>query len=169
MKDLETSSVVVSRNYKDTVFRKLFQDEKTLLHLYNAVMCTDHKHLDDFQITGTENPIYIGMRNDVAFIADLQVHIYEHQSTVNPNMPLRDLFYVTQLYGRYLKEKNIFSTAMIKIPAPHFIVFYNGKQTQPESVEYRLSDLYEVKSPPFQMELIVRVININVGCNEKLV
>lgn len=158
----------VSRQYKDMVFRKLFSNETHILHLYNAVMDSSYETLDRFEVTGTENPIYIGMRNDVAFIADFHVHIYEHQSTINPNMPLRDLFYVAQLYGKYLANNNIFSSVPVEIPAPNFIVFYNGKQKQPETMCYRLSDLYAVKKKPFQLDLVVKVININVGCNEEL-
>ncbi len=169
MKTTDKTLPAVTRQYKDTVFRKLFSNPTYLLHLYNAVMGTDCDTIEHFEIVETENPIYIGMRNDVAFFADFHVHIYEHQSTINPNMPLRDLFYVTQLYGRHLKDKNLFSSKPVELPTPHFIVFYNGKQKQPEVMQYRLSDLYTVKKPPFQMDLHVQVININTGCNEEIV
>lgn len=169
MKRTEKTLPKVSRQYKDTVFRKLFRSETSLLSLYNAVMGTNYDKLDDFEITDTENPIYIGMRNDVAFVADFQVHIYEHQSSINPNMPLRDLFYVAQLYGKLLADKNIFSSTPVEIPTPSFIVFYNGKQKQPQVMHYRLSDLYTIKKEPLAMDLIVKVININVECNEELV
>ena len=168
MKTTGRTFPAASRQYKDTVFRKLFSNETNLLHLYNAVMETEYDRLDYVEITETENPIYIGIRNDVAFFADFHVHIYEHQSTINPNMPLRDLFYVSQLYGKYLADKNLFSAKPVEIPAPNFIVFYNGRQKQPERMEYRLSDLYAVKHGPFQMDLMVQVININAGCNIEL-
>ena len=137
MKTAGRTLPAATRQYKDTVFRKLFSNETNLLHLYNAVMGTEYDRLDHVEITETENPIYIGMRNDVAFFADFHVHIYEHQSTINPNMPLRDLFYVAQLYGKYLAEKNLFSAKPVEIPAPSFIVFYNGRQKQPERMEHR--------------------------------
>ena len=94
-----------NRNYKDTVFRMLFSNRKNLLSLYNAVNQRDYKNPDDLEIVTLENAIYMGMKNDLAFIIDTNLYLYEHQSTYNPNIPLRDLFYISNEYPackRYL-------------------------------------------------------------------
>ena len=76
-----------NRNYKDTVFRMLFSDRKNLLSLYNAVNQSDYKNPEELEIVTLENAIYMGMKNDLAFIMDTNLYLYEHQSTYNPNMP----------------------------------------------------------------------------------
>ena len=114
-----------NRNYKDTVFRMLFSDRKNLLSLYNAVNQTDYRNPEELEIVTLENAIYMGMKNDLAFILDLDLFLWEHQSTYNPNIPLRDLMYIAKEYEKYIKEKGIslYSSRQQKIPAPQFIVF----------------------------------------------
>ena len=80
-----------NRNYKDTIFRMIFSDRESLLSLYNAVNKRNYTNPDDLEIVTLENAIYMGMKNDLAFILDTNLFLYEHQSTYNPNMPLRDL------------------------------------------------------------------------------
>jgi len=46
------------------------------------------------KITTLENAIYLNMKNDVSCVFDFELSLYEHQSTVNPNIPLRNLIYV---------------------------------------------------------------------------
>ena len=72
-----------NRNYKDTIFRMLFSDRKNLLSLYNAVNQSNYNNPDDLEIVTLENAIYMGMKNDLAFIMDTNLYLYEHQST-NP-------------------------------------------------------------------------------------
>ena len=81
-------------NYKDSMFRMLYLDKKELLSLYNAVNGTDYTDADSLEINTLRNAIYMNVKNDVSFLFNFQVNLYEQQSTVNPNMPLRDLFYV---------------------------------------------------------------------------
>ena len=52
-----------------------------------------------------ENAVYMNMKNDVAFLVDFQPNLYEHQSTWNPNMPLRNLFYVAKEYQTLTREE----------------------------------------------------------------
>ena len=100
------SEVSVQRNYKDTVFRMLFNDKENLLSLYNALNRTKYTDTDGLEITTLENAVYMNYKNDISFVFDFRLMIYEHQSTVNPNMPLRDLIYVTRvLQGRIRSEK----------------------------------------------------------------
>ena len=89
-------TLTANRKYKDTVFRMLLSDRKNLLSLYNAINGTAYENADDLEIVTLENAIYMGMKNDLAFIIDTNLFLYEHQSTYNPNMPLRDLFHHSQ-------------------------------------------------------------------------
>ena len=112
----------------------------------------------------------MSMKNDLAFILDLALFLWEHQSTYNPNIPLRDLMYIAKEYEKYIKEKGIslYSNRQQKIPAPQFIVFYNGNRNIGERMEHRLSDAYETSNGEPALELKVLVININEGYNQKL-
>ena len=157
-----------NRNYKDTVFRMLFSDRKNLLSLYNAVNQSDYNNPDDLEIVTLENAIYMGMKNDLAFIMDTNLYLYEHQSTYNPNMPLRDLFYICSEYQKLVDKKSLYSSTLQKIPAPNFIEFYNGSTAAPDCTELRLSSAFEHLSDEPKLELIVTVLNVNEGHNADL-
>ena len=161
---------VVIRNYRDTLFRMLYRNKKRLLSLFNAVNGTHYDNPDDLTITTLEGVLYLGMKNDVSCIIDMMMQLYEHQSTVNPNMPLRNLFYVSDLLQKYIYEegKLITSRKQIKIPTPKFVVFYNGDEEQPERKEIRLSKAFSANTGETNMELVVLQININKGQNEEL-
>ena len=157
-----------NRNYKDTVFRMLFSDRKNLLSLYNAVNQTDYKNPEELEIVTLENAIYMGMKNDLAFIMDTNLYLYEHQSTYNPNMPLRDLFYICSEYQKLVDKKSLYSSTLQKIPAPNFIEFYNGSTAVPDCAELRLSSAFEHLSDEPKLELIVTVLNVNERHNAEL-
>ena len=161
---------VANRKYKDTIFRMLFSDKKNLLSLYNALNGKDYRDCDKLEIVTLENAIYMSMKNDLAFILDLALFLWEHQSTYNHNIPLRDLMYIAKEYEKYIKEKGIslYSNRQQKIPAPQFIVFYNGNRKIGECMKHRLSDAYETVRGEPALELKVLVININEGYNQKL-
>ena len=161
---------VVIRNYRDTLFRMLYRNKVRLLSLFNAVNGTHYDNPDDLTITTLEGVLYLGMKNDVSCIIDMMMQLYEHQSTVNPNMPLRNLFYVSDLLQKYIYEEgiDIYSRKQIKIPTPKFVVFYNGDEEQPERKEIRLSKAFSANTGETNMELVVLQININKGQNEEL-
>ena len=161
---------VVIRNYRDTLFRMLYRNKKRLLSLFNAVNGTQYDNPDDLTITTLEGVLYLGMKNDVSCIIDMMMQLYEHQSTVNPNMPLRNLFYVSDLLQKYIYEEgiDIYSRKQIKIPTPKFVVFYNGDEEQPERKEIHLSKAFSANTGETNMELVVLQININKGQNEEL-
>ena len=161
---------VVIRNYRDTLFRMLYRNKKRLLSLFNAVNGTQYDNPDDLTITTLEGVLYLGMKNDVSCIIDMMMQLYEHQSTVNPNMPLRNLFYVSDLLQKYIYEEglDIYSRKQIKIPTPKFVVFYNGDEEQPERKEIRLSKAFSANTGETNMDLVVIQINSNKGQNEEL-
>ena len=157
-----------NQNYKDTVFRMLFSDRKNLLSLYNAVNQSDYNNPDDLEIVTLENAIYMGMKNDLAFIMDMNLYLYEHQSTYNPNIPLRNLFYIADEYQRLVVQKSLYSTVIQKIPTPRFIVFYNGTKKVDDYNEFRLSSAYENRTDNPDLELRVTMLNVNDGHNLEL-
>ena len=167
-RNLTVKTPKANRNYKDTVFRMLFSDRKNLLSLYNAVNQRDYKNPEDLEIVTLENAIYMGMKNDLAFIVDTNLYLYEHQSTYNPNMPLRDLFYICSKYQKLVDKKSLFSSTLQKIPAPNFIEFYNGSTVIADCTELRLSSAFEHLSGEPKLELVVTVLNVNEGHNADL-
>ena len=158
----------VNRNYKDTVFSMLFSDRKNLLSLYNAISGAHYDNPEMLEIVTLENAIYMGMKNDLAFIIDTDLFLYEHQSTYNPNMPLRDLFYISSEYQKLVDKKSLYSSILQKIPAPQFIVFYNGTEKRRDSWVNHLSEAFENLPGNPKLELEVLTININEGHNEEL-
>ncbi|MGF0034530.1 hypothetical protein ACQRBN_16480, partial [Bariatricus sp. SGI.154] len=156
------------RAYKDRIFRMIFKEKKELLELYNAMNGTEYTNEEDLVVTTLENALYIGMKNDVSFVLYDKLTLYEHQSTKNPNIPLRDLFYVANVYSNLTKDDNLYSSTLVKIPEPRFVVFYNGTEKMEERRELRLSDMYETKSGEPDLELKVTELNINQGYNEEL-
>lgn len=124
--------------------------------------------VDSLEITTLENAVYMNYKSDVSFVFDCELMIYEHQSTMNPNMPLRDLFYISDTLQKRIYNRDLYGSSLIKIPAPRFVVFYNGSTYQPEKQTLKLSDTYEKEQETPELELAVTVYNINRGCNEEI-
>ncbi len=165
--------VHANRKYKDSVFRMLFHDKKELLKLYNALNGTDYQDPEQLMVTTLENAIYMPIKNDVSFLLDARLMLYEHQSTWNPNIPLRDLFYISRLLEKTVLERSLYSSRQVKIPAPHFVVFYNGAEDVPEDTVLKLSDAFaaspgQMDGEEPELELKVRFLNINKGYNQEL-
>ena len=163
------------RTFRDTLFRSIYsgkddRSKRWLLSLYNALSNKNYTDISALEITTIDDVIYVTMKNDLSFLINSEMHLFEQQSTVNPNMPLRGLIYFSQLYQKEVAKRNldIFGRARIKIPSPKFVVFYNGKQEQDDIVKYRLSDLFEVKDESGEFEWTATVININKNHNESL-
>ena len=168
MDDRKPEKLTANRKYRDTVFRMLFKEKNELLLLFNAIHGTHYEDAEELEITTLENAVYMSMKNDISCVLDMRLDLYEHQSTVNPNMPLRNLFYVSRLLEVQTQKQDLYSAKRIMLPAPTFIIFYNGSESQPERREYRLSDSYAHKDGKVSLELIVLQININPGYNEEL-
>lgn len=168
------NKIQAERNYKDTVFKMLFSNKEKLLELYNGINGTNYTDADDIRINTLENAVYMNVKNDVSYVFRFEMNIYEHQSTLNPNMPLRNLFYVSRLLeseieeNKKINERILYGKKLVKIPTPKFIVFYNGLTDTEDRFEYKLSDAYiaETKSP--ELELKVTILNINIGKNKEL-
>ena len=166
-----SSKVRVRRTYKDSLFRMIFREKEELLSLYNVINGSDYKNTEDLEINTIEDVIYMGIKNDVSFLIDDYLNLYEAQSSWNPNMPLRGLFYLAALYRGYVGENglDLYSEALLKLPAPNFIVFYNGSRARKDMEQLKLSDSYIKQSRDgYALECTVTVLNINYGHNEKI-
>lgn len=161
-------NIPVQRNYKDTLFRMIFQDRTRLLSLYNALNGTDYSNPDELEIVTLQNAIYMNMKNDLAFVIDCSLNIYEHQSTYSPNLPIRNLFYISRELEKFVFQQSLYSSKLVKIPTPRFLVFYNGNETDWSKKILRLSDAYKKETDEPELELIVTMININHGKNDEL-
>ena len=117
-----------------------------------------------------ESAVYVVMKNDLAFIIAGVLNLYEHQSTVNPNMPVRFLIYLAQEYQGVIEkaQESLYGSKQILLPTPHCVVFYNGDREIPEEQVLKLSDAFENKEQKADVELTVKVLNINYGHNSHL-
>ena len=160
----------VNREYKDRVFKFIFgnpENKEWTLSLYNAVNGSNYSNPDDIQFNTIDDAVYMSMKNDVSFIILNEMNLWEHQSSFNPNMPMRFLTYGVQLYEKYTAASDYykFSRKLQPLPKPNCICFYNGKAEQPESQMLRLSDAFGGEG---DIEVKVTMLNINYGKNRKL-
>lgn len=157
-----------NREYKSDVFSMLMEDPARALQLYNAVNGTTYDDPAQVEIKTLDGGISLSIRNDAAFIVDARLSIYEHQSTICPNMPIRSLIYFTTIVQEMVRDRNIYGRKLIPIPMPQFVVFYNGDANQPERQELHLSDAFAKETDNPQLELKCQVYNINRGKNEEM-
>ena len=153
-----------NRKYKDSVFTDLFGTDKTgkenFLALYNALSGNDFKLKEvSLERKVIEQALYKTFNNDVSWeINGKLIVLIEHQSTVNGNMPLRCLEYVTRIYEGIVPVRQRYAEKVYKIPNPDFYVVYMGKKEQPLEQDLRLSDAFYTKDSS-KLELVVKVKN----------
>lgn len=158
----------VNRKFKDALFRMIFQEKEDLLELYNAINNSSYTDPNDLTITTLEDVIFLGMKNDLSFLIDSQLNLYEHQSTWNENMPLRGLFYFADVLRAYVEQNNLnlYREKRIPLPVPKYIVFYNGEAKRADREELCLSAAFPKKMrETASLECKVTVLNINKGHN----
>ena len=160
-----------NNEYKSDVFSMLLQDKRRALEVYNAINGTAYDDPEQVELTTLENRSFsLTVRNDASFILDADLSLYEHQSTYCPNMPLRDLIYFASIIQKriHTQKRDLYGKTLLKIPVPHFVVFYNGKENAPEHYTLRLSDAFERDTVSPEIELVCHVYNINKGNNTEL-
>jgi hypothetical protein len=158
----------IRRNYKDRLFIQLFHDRNVLLELYNALNGSSYGDADELIITTIGDAIYLGMKNDCSFIIGNYLNLYEHQSTFCPNMPIRGLIYIVDIYQAYIAvmDLNLYGSTQIKLPTPKYVVFYNGEEEH-DDVEYlHLTDAFNGEGSC--LEFTATMYNINQGHNQEL-
>jgi hypothetical protein len=167
----------VNTKYKDSVFSFLFSNPEALRELYSALEGVTLPPDAPVSINTLSDVLYMGQVNDISFTIDNRlVVLLEHQSTINPNMPLRLLIYIARVYEKIIDRRKAYRTGLEKIPSPEFIVLYNGVKPYPERAELRLSDAFKdaadlksaAGSSAAALELVVKVYNINKGFNTDL-
>ncbi len=165
---IEYQNATGNRKHKDALFRMVFSKKEDLLQLYNAINGTDYNNVDDLEIKTLKNVLYMTIKNDISFMIDCTLNLYEHQSTYNPNMPLRGAFYLLEVLKIYAQQHklNLFSSTLQKIPTPQFFVFYNGTKEEPDRHIERLSDAFMTENGCLECEAIM--LNINYGHNREL-
>lgn len=165
-----TQRSYTTREYKDRLFKFVFKDREKLLSLYNALNGSHYTNPEEIEITTLEDVIYCNMKNDVSFIIDDRLSLFEHQSSYNPNMPLRGFLYFAKHFEKYIVEHNanIYGRKLILLPPPKFVVFYNGDEMQEDKRTLRLSDAFMNEKEKACMELETEIININYGKNKEL-
>lgn len=162
---------MANKEYKSDVFSMLLQDKKRAMEIYNAINGTDYDDPELVEMTTLDDKSFsLTVRNDASFILDANLSLYEHQSTYCPNMPLRDLLYFASIIQKRIKaqKRDIYGGRILKIPVPHFVVFYNGKEDAPDQYDLRLSDAFEKETEDPEIELVCHVYNINNGKNVPL-
>lgn len=159
-----------NREYRSDVFSMLMEYPEYALDIYKALGGDKDATASMVEIKTLEKGISLSVRNDAAFIIDTDINLYEHQSTYNPNMPLRSLVYLVEILKPLLKEKDLYGRRLIKIPKPKFVVFYNGAENRPGIEVQKLSDAYgNAGGASDSIELICTVYNINPEKNEELI
>jgi hypothetical protein len=163
-----------NRNYKDSVFRMIFNDEREALGIYNSVGELDYPPDTTVKIVTLDDVLFKEQKNDLAFIIDNRLIVLtEHASTFTQNYPVRFLMYIAREYEKLIDRKDVYKEKLIKLPAPEFIVLYNGIAEQPDKQVLRLSEAFDIGEGEHfgknALELTVRVVNINKGRNSKLV
>ena len=164
----------INKHSKDRLFKMIFgrpENKEWTLSLYNAVNGSNYENAEDIQITTIENAVYMGMANDVSFLIEDVMNMYEHQSTFNPNIPMRMLIYAGMLYSKYVEDPRngirLHSAKKQKFPSPKLVCFYNGEKEKEDIVELKLKDLL-TKPEDTDIEVNVTMLNINYGHNEEL-
>lgn len=162
--------VFVKRKYKDILFRFVFREKQEILQLYNAINDTHYTNPEDLVVTTMEDVLYIGMKNDLSFLIANNLNLYEHQSTLNRNMPLRGLLYIAKMYESYIETHNLnrYQNQLIHLPFPRFVVFYNGEEDVADDFSMRLSEAFGPHEEEPAVECVARFININYGHNQEL-
>ena len=162
----------IARTYKDSVFVTIFHDKAKLIELYNALFDTDYDENTPIDIVTIKDVLFRTLKNDVAFVMDNRfVVLVEHQSSINENMPLRDLLYISTVLKRMIDTSQLYRERRLMLPRPRFIVFYNGTKDFPAYQELRLSDSFRggrQKNEVDALQLIVQVYNINTGKNSEI-
>ncbi len=162
-----------NREFKDSVFTALFGTPEKALELYNAINGSNYSDSTKVKMVTLPDALYGEQLNDVAFVIENKlVVLIEHQSTINKNIPLRMLLYIGREYELLTNSRDIYKSERISIPAPEFVVLYNGEREMEDFVEMRLSDLFafDAKDPQYApcLELVVKAYNINKGRNSEI-
>ncbi len=165
----------INTKHKDRLFGFIYgreENKEWTLSLYNAINNSSYDDPSEIEIETIDDVLFMGKKNDVAFLISDTINLYEHQSTLNPNMPIRQLMYLAKLYEKYIDKNgyNKYNSKRIHLPIPKLLVFYNGKTELEDSTILRLSDSFDKTRTDVtpDVEVTVQMLNINLGKNKAL-
>lgn len=168
-KNVNLSSGYGNREYKDSVFISYLKKPERLIDIYNSITGANLPKDTPIEINSLDGVLYKDRVNDISFIIDGEIIVLmEHQSTLNENMPARLLMYIARLYEKIIKPENIYGSNLIPLPAPKFVVLYNGVDECDEHIEMKLSDAFKNQEKNPMLELKVDFFNINYGKSPEL-
>ena len=153
-------------NYRDSLFRKYFEhpDKLAALHELLTGIPTAKQNVE---IKTLKSVLFNRLKNDISFkVGDRFIVLFEHQSTINPNMPARMLLYSAMLYRKMLSKESIYSKKLIPLPTPEFYVLYNGKEPWTDNSKLYLSSAFAENQ--HNLELVVTVRNIRYNKDNEL-
>ena len=106
--------MIKNEEYKDSVFRTIFNNKQRALELYNILYETNYDNPELVELITLEDVLFTPRKNDLAFLMDDKfIIVIEHQSTINENMPIRLLLYIARLYEKILASENIYRRKQI--------------------------------------------------------
>ena len=164
----KTQQDTTNREVKSSAFTTLFGQAENAAQLY-AALNEEKVSPEDIAFTTLQGVLFMVRKNDLAFVAKKRVLVIsEHQSTVNANMPLRDIIYYGRTMEKLVEPRDLYKTNTINIPTPEFLVFYNGDRSFPPEKILKLSDAFLEQTDSPMLELKVKIININLPVNHPI-
>ena len=166
----KTISQSLNRTFLSSLFEQIFNSRSEALSLYNAINGTNYTDPALLRITTLSGALFLGYQNDVSFLVGATLNLYEHQSTFNPNMPVRGLIYFSRLYEDYILDNglDLYSSTQLLLPRAQFFVFYNGTSEQPDRQVLKLSNSFSDDHLENHLEVCAVMLNINYGHNKAL-
>lgn len=159
----------MNQKHKDCLFRIAFREKEQLLELYNAINDSDYKDPSELTVYTMEDVVFMGIKNDISFLVGEMLNLYEHQSTTNPNMPVRGLMYFARNYESYIarNDLDIFSRKLQKLPFPQYYVLYNGQREEEERRVMELKEAFpKLEGIEPCLNCTATLLNINYGHNQ---
>ena len=154
--------------YKDSLFCRRFSNPEDLAALQELISGIPTSP-EEITINTLKHSLFSQVRNDISFLSGKKFMVLtEEQSSLNQNMPLRMLIYVTLLYRKMLKKRDFFKEKNVPLPMPEFIELYCGTKEQPPEAKIRLSEAFPMDVPFDEPSLELVVTRFNIGYNEDI-
>ena len=157
--------------HKDSLFKIAFREKEKLLELYNAINNSDYDNPTELTVYTLEDVIFMGIKNDISFLVGEVLNLYEHQSTENPNMPIRGLMYFAENYESYIARNNldIYGRVLQKLPFPQYYILYNGVKEAEDRKVLELKDAFpKLEGMEPCLNCKATLLNINFGHNREI-
>ena len=156
------------RNHKDSTFCLLFSEPARAIELYNAVTGENLPPDTELTYTTLANALYIDRNNDLGFVIQKRhLVMSECQSTINWNIPMRCLGYVSRSLENLAGKEGLYGSKLVKFPAPEFYLFYVGNETW-DTKTLKLSDSFQAPPKENSLELVVNFVNLEYNTDNEI-